>query len=195
MRKTEESTGAIAPNGQTQTIIRQIAELQAEITSREVELDAMHMSSTAENPDVVQLSTQLDSLRGQLRDLETGHGKHAPGDISITTANVPGVGLEYIRKERDVRYHQLLYDLLARQYEAARIDEAKAAPVIQVVDPALPPDWKSGPRRLLWMLLGGLLGFLLSCAWVFAEHVYHRLDAVPEQSRKLAKLKADLGGL
>ncbi len=192
LRKTEESTGAIAPNGQTQTIIRQIAELQAEITSREVELDAMHMSSTAQNPDVVQLSTELDSLRSQLRDLESGHGKHAVGDISITTANVPQVGLEYIRKERDVRYHQLLYDLLARQYEAARIDEAKAAPVIQVVDPALIPDWKSGPHRLLWTVLGGVLGFLISCGWVFAAHVYHRLDTDPEQSRKLAILKRQL---
>jgi uncharacterized protein involved in exopolysaccharide biosynthesis len=192
LRKTEESTGAIAPNGQTQTIIRQIAELQAEITSREVELDAMHMSSTAENPDVVQLSTQLDSLRGQLRDLETGHGKHAPGDISITTANVPGVGLEYIRKERDVRYHQLLYDLLARQYEAARIDEAKAAPVIQVVDPALPPDRKSGPHRLIWTLVGGFLGFVFSSGWILARRTYHRLEADPEQGRKLATLKHEL---
>jgi LPS O-antigen subunit length determinant protein (WzzB/FepE family) len=75
--------------------------------------------------------------------------------------------LAYIRKERDVKYHQLLFDLLARQYEAARMDEAKSAPVIQVVDPALPPDRKSAPFRALWAIVGGTLGFLFS-SWLRA---------------------------
>jgi uncharacterized protein involved in exopolysaccharide biosynthesis len=192
LRKTEESTGIIAPTGQTETIIRQIANLQAEITSREVQLEALRTSSTEQNPDVVRLNTQIDSLRGQLRELESGHGKHVPGDISITTATVPGVGMEYIRKERDVKYHQLLFDLLARQYEAARIDEAKSVPVIQIVDHALVPDRKSGPSRALWTLVGGFLGFVLSCAWVFMSHVYRRLEGDETQGRRLALLRQEL---
>jgi uncharacterized protein involved in exopolysaccharide biosynthesis len=193
LKRTEETTGVIAPTGQTETIIRQIADLQAQITLREVQLDALRTSSTEENPDVVRLNTQLDSLHKQLRDLESGAGKHVPGDISITTANVPGIGLEYIRKQRDVKYHQLLFDLLARQYEAARIDEAKAAPVIQVVDSASVPDWKSGPRRLLWLLLGGFLGFVFGSAWILSSRSYRCLQADPEQGRKLLRLKHDLG--
>ena len=126
LKKTEEATGVIAPTGQMETIIHQVAQLRAEITAREIELDALRTSSTEQNPDVVRLNTELTGLRGQLRDVENGTNKRAPGDISITTANVPQVGLEYIRKEREVKYHQLLFDLLARQYEAARMDEAKA---------------------------------------------------------------------
>jgi uncharacterized protein involved in exopolysaccharide biosynthesis len=192
MKKTEEATGVIAPSGQTETIIRQVAQLQAEITSREVQLDALRTSSTEQNPDVIRLNSELSGLRAQLRDLESGTGKHAPGDISITTANVPQAGLEYIRKERDVKYHQLLFDLLARQYEAARMDEAKAAPVIQVVDPALPPDRKSAPFRALWALVGCAMGFLLSTGWVFASHIYQRMAADEEQSRRLAVLRQEL---
>jgi tyrosine-protein kinase Etk/Wzc len=192
LKQTEESTGVISPTGQTETAIRQIAGLQAEITSREVQLDALRTSSTEQNPDVVRLNTQLDSLRSQLRDLESGHGKHEPGDISITTANVPSVGLVYIRKEPDVKYHQLLFDLLARQYEAAKIDEAKAAPVIQVVDPALVPDWKSGPKRLLWLLVGGFLGFFLSCTWVLVAYAYRRLEDDETHGRRLAALRQEL---
>jgi tyrosine-protein kinase Etk/Wzc len=192
LKQTEESTGVIAPSGQTETIIREVAQLQAEITSREVELDALRTSSTEQNPDVVRLSTELSGLRGQLRDLESGTAKRAPGDISITTANVPQAGLEYIRKERDVKYHQFLFDLLARQYEGARIDEAKAAPVIQVVDPAMPPDRKSAPFRALWVITGGFLGFFLSSAWVFASHIYHRMAADEEQGQRLAVLRQEL---
>jgi tyrosine-protein kinase Etk/Wzc len=192
LKKTEELTGVIAPSGQTETIIRQVAQLQADITSREVQLEALRTSSTEQNPDVIRLNTELASLRGQLRDLESGTTKHAPGDISITTANVPQAGLEYIRKERDVKYHQLLFDLLARQYEAARMDEAKAAPVIQIVDPALVPDKKSAPYRALWAITGCALGFFLSTGWVLGSFVYRRLEADEAQGRRLALLRQEL---
>jgi tyrosine-protein kinase Etk/Wzc len=192
LKQTEEKTGVIAPSGQTETIIRQVAQLQAEITSREVQLDALRTSSTEQNPDVIRLNTELSGLRGQLRDLETGTAKHVPGDISIIAANVPQAGLEYIRKERDVKYHQLLFDLLARQYEAARMDEAKSAPVIQVVDPALVPDRKSAPFRALWALTGAALGFFLTIGWVLASHIYQRMAADEEQGRRLAVLRQEL---
>jgi len=193
LKKTEEATGVIAPSGQTENIIRQVSQLQAEITEREVELGALRTSSTDQNPDVIRLTTELSGLRAQLRDFEYGPGaKHAPGDISITTANVPEAGLQYIRKERDVKYHQLLFDLLARQYEAARMDEAKSAPVIQVVDPALPPDRKSAPFRALWAIVGGTLGFLFSAGYVLASFIYRRLAADEQQGQRLALLRQEL---
>jgi tyrosine-protein kinase Etk/Wzc len=192
LKKTEEATGVIAPTGQTENIIRQVAQLQAEITSREVQLDALHTSSTDQNPDVIRLNSELAGLREQLRGLESGTSKRAPGDISITTANVPQAGLEYIRKERDVKYHQLLFDLLARQYEAARMDEAKAAPLIQIVDLAVPPDRKSAPYRALWALTGITLGFFLSLGWVLATHIYRRMAADEQQGRRLAVLREEL---
>jgi tyrosine-protein kinase Etk/Wzc len=197
LKQTEESTGVIEPTGQTEVAIRQIAQVQAEITMDEVQLDALHTSSTDQNPEVVRLNSSLDGLRAELRDLEGGAagkgGKRGPGDISIATANVPQLGLEYIRKERDVKYHQLLFDILARQYEAARLDEAKAAPVIQVVDPALVPDWKSGPSRAIWAIVGGFLGFLLGSGWILGSRAYRRVQADPEQGSKFAMLKHDLG--
>jgi tyrosine-protein kinase Etk/Wzc len=192
LTKTEEATGIIAPTGQTDVVIRQVAQLQAEITSREVQLDALRTSSTDQNPDVIRLTNELNGLHGQLRDLESGDTKHAPGDISISTAKVPRVGLEYIRKEREVKYHQFLFDLLARQYEAARIDEAKSSPVIQVVDPALVPDKKSAPYRALWAVVGGALGFFLSAGYVMVSHVYNRLAEDEEQSKRLALLRQEL---
>ena len=194
LKKTEEATGVIAPSGQTETIIREVAQIQAEITAREVQLDALRTSSTEQNPDVIRLNSELTGLREQLRGLESGSSstKHVRGDIFISTANVPQAGLEYIRKERDVKYHQFLFDLLARQYEAARIDEAKAAPVIQVVDKALVPDRRSSPTRAIWAIVGCFLGFFLTTGWVFASHIYHRLEADETHGQRLAVLRQEL---
>lgn len=192
LKKTEESTGVISPSGQTENAILRISQLQADITLREIQLDSLRTSSTDQNPDVIRLNSELVGLHAQLRDLENGSSKRTPGDISITTANVPQAGLEYVRKERDVKYHQLLFDLLARQYEAARMDEARSAPVIQVVDPALVPDRKSGPFRALWALTGCVLGFVLSTGWVLGSHIYQRMAADEEQGRRLAELRQEL---
>jgi tyrosine-protein kinase Etk/Wzc len=192
LKQTQESTGIIAPGGQTETIIREVAQMRAEITSREVQLASLRTSSTDQNPDVVRITSELNGLHQQMHDLETATGKRAPGDISLSTANVPQAGLEYIRKEREVKYHQFLFDLLARQYEAARIDEAKAAPVIQVVDPAYPPDRKSAPFRALWGIVGCALGFFFSIGWVLASYVYRRIQADEEQGRRLALLRQEL---
>jgi tyrosine-protein kinase Etk/Wzc len=192
LKQTEESTGLITPAGQTDVTIRQIAQLQAEITLHEIELQSLSTSATGENPEVIRLNTELGGLRGQLLDLEDGSKKHSPGDVSITTANVPTVGLEYVRKERDVQYHQLLFDMIARQYEFARLDEARAAPIIQRVDHAQVPDRKSGPARALWTLLGGILGFLVSCVWVFVAHLLFRMEADVSQGPRLAALRQEL---
>ena len=130
MKQTQQSTGVLQLTGQAQTIIAQESNIQANITSHEVELGALLSSSTEQNPDVIRLRTELTGLREQLQQLQKG----TSGQM-LTQREFPAAGLEYIRKERDVQYHQTLYDLLARQLEAARIDEAKASPQVQVLDP------------------------------------------------------------
>src|ERR1039458_9328929 len=69
----------------------------------------------------------------------------------------------YVRRLRDVKYHEAVYDFLNKQLEASRIDEAKDAILVQVVDKAVAPERKSGPHRLLIVLVSAAIAFLLSC--------------------------------
>ena len=154
LQQTEETTGAISPTGQTGVVISQVASLQAQIIGREVQLDALRTSSTDQNPDVIRLNNEIAGLREQVRALESVQKGRKPGDISLTSRSLPEDQVAFLRKQRDVQYHTLIFDLIARQFEAARLDEAKASPLIQVLDPAEPPERKSGPFRALWMLVG-----------------------------------------
>jgi uncharacterized protein involved in exopolysaccharide biosynthesis len=172
---TQEKTGIIELTGQSAMVIRTIAETAAELRSREVELQAMRSYATDQNPDLSILQTQIDALRRQLSALEDNQKRMLPGDIQVPAGRVPKEGLEYIRKLREVKYHQTLFDLLSKQYEAARIDEAKAAPVIQVIDRAVPPDRKSGPPRMLITLGFGVVGFCLACFWAFWSQALVRM--------------------
>jgi tyrosine-protein kinase Etk/Wzc len=192
LQQTEESTGAVSPMGQTGVVIQQVSQLQSQIISREVQLDALQTSSTEQNPDVIRLNSELAGLRKQLDQLESVQKRRSPGDISLTSRSLPQDQVAYLRKQRDVQYHTLIFDLIARQFEAARLDEAKASPVIQVLDAAQPPDRKSGPFRALWTLAGGVLGFFFGCARVIGSYVIARVEADEMRARRLDQFRRAL---
>jgi tyrosine-protein kinase Etk/Wzc len=192
LQQTEETTGAIAPVGQTGIFIGQVASLQSQIVSREVQLDALRTSSTDQNPDVIRMTTEIEGMKAKLRDMESVQKGRKPGDITLTSRSLPQDQVMFLRKQRDVQYHTLIFDLIARQFEAARLDEAKASPVIQVLDPAEPPDKKSGPFRALWTLVGGFLGFLFGSSRVIGSYVYGRVVADEANAQKLAQFRRAL---
>jgi tyrosine-protein kinase Etk/Wzc len=190
LKKTAEKTGVIHLGGQAESIIRSLASLRAQIASREVEINSLRTYATDENPVAIRARGEIDSLRQQLAKLENDPRNPEMADtVGIPAGRLPAVGLEYARKLREVKYHETLFELLAKQFEAARIDEAKAAPVIQVVDRAVPPDKKSGPHRL-WIMVGALfIGFFVGYAVSIARRALHRAAQMPEYAIKLALLR------
>jgi len=182
LKSTQERTGLIQLGGQAESIIRSIAELEAEISSREVELQAARAFATDQNPDMVRLQEEIAALRRQLAKLEDDRRRLAPGDTQMPAGRVPAAGLEYGRNLREVKYHETLVDLLSRQFEAARIDEARSAPVIQVIDRAVPPDKKSGPQGLLLSLEFGLAGFCGTCLCMLTRDRLKTVLALPKHA-------------
>ncbi len=191
MRATEQRTGIIQLSGQAAVTIRSIAELRAQIQSREVQLQAMRTFATDENPNVTRIQEEIATMRSQLTKLENDEQRQEqPGNITIPAGKVPEDTLEYARKLREVKYHETLFDLLSKQFEAARIDQAKSAPIIQVIDHAIPPDKKSGPHGSLITAGAFLAGLFLSCMYVLFVYSYERVEAVPEYERKMKDLRA-----
>jgi uncharacterized protein involved in exopolysaccharide biosynthesis len=134
--------------------------------SREAQLAGLRAVATDENPRLHVVERQVAVLRSELAKLESS--EQAAGDPEVPVGRLPQSGLEYVRKLRDVKYHESLYEALAKQYEAARLDEAKAAPLIQVIDRAIVPEKKSWPPRLLIILISCALAALLSSLWAAA---------------------------
>ena len=140
---------------------------QAQVAIRQVELASLRESATEQNPEVIRLRSEIDDLQGQLAHLQKGNT--ASSVTSIPTSKVPQLQPEYVRKEREVKYHEALFDMLSRQFEAARLDEAREAPVLQVLDAASLPDTKSSPKRMFIMLGGLLVGIIVSSIWVLVR--------------------------
>jgi len=153
LRATQEATGLIEPGSQSRAIIDSVASLRARIAVEEVRLGTMSTFATNENPDYMRTTREIAGLRNQLSRLERGGEQRRKGDLEVATEKVPEVGMEYLRRYRDVKYYETIFELIAKQYELAKIDEGRDAALIQVLDPAVPPETKSRPARLGMVLM------------------------------------------
>jgi tyrosine-protein kinase Etk/Wzc len=192
LRNTQQKTGVIQFSGQAASIINSIAQARAELAGRQVALQSIETYATENNPNVIQLQREIAALKSHVTDLEKSQQSVQPGELQIPAGQLPEAALQYERQARELKYHETLFDLLTRQSEAAKLDEAKSAPILQVVDHAIPPDKKSGPSRKLLTLGFAAFGFLLALSWGLVELFLDRLRRVPEQARKLEEIRSAL---
>ena len=153
-----------------------LARLKASITAQEIKLASMRGYLTESAPDFKQAQTDMSALRGQLARA----AREEPASSGDS---------DYIAKFRDFKYHETLFELFAKQYEMARIDESREGAVIQVVDAAQPPERKSKPKKALIAMMTTLaVGFAL-LLFVFIRQALRGAAQTPESAEKLARLR------
>jgi uncharacterized protein involved in exopolysaccharide biosynthesis len=165
LKQTQQETGVLQLDSQMRATIESVAVLKAQIAASEVQLQVLSSYATGENPQRIMVENELAGLQKQLLILEDKQG-HGKGDLQVATSQIPSIGMTYLNQLRDVRYYETISELLAKQLEIARLDEARQGSVLQVLDPAIPPDTKSFPSRTLIVLLAAFLGFLASIAFL-----------------------------
>jgi uncharacterized protein involved in exopolysaccharide biosynthesis len=156
------------------------AALRAEVTASEVRLQALRRGLTDSAPEVQQQLAALSRLRGELNRLE------------VTANGSPGP--DYVGKYREFKYQETLFDLFARQYELARVDESREGALIQLVDPATPPEYKSRPKRLIIAGLAMLTTFVAAAITIVARRLWQETANRPENAEKVGRLRAALSG-
>ncbi len=162
----QKKTGLVLPEGQVGIVLKTVAELKAKISAKEVEIVAMRSFATDKNPDFVRAQETLEAMKQQLAALDDNGGD---GSLSVGAKSLPQDGLAYIRAVRDVKYNEALLELMAKQYEFARVEEGRDSSMIQVLDVATAPDQKSKPKRSLIVVAGVLLGLMLGVLTVFVR--------------------------
>ena len=154
-----------------------VAALKAQVTAQEVKVGAMrgYLADTA--PDFKQALNELSNLRAQLAKQE----KDEP-------ASAAGQG-DYVAKYREFKYQETLFDLFAKQFELAKIDESREGAVIQVLDAAQPPEKKAKPKKALIAIIATLAAGFALLLFVFIRQALHNANKDPESAQKLAALK------
>jgi uncharacterized protein involved in exopolysaccharide biosynthesis len=154
------------------------AKLRAEVTAAEVRVQSMRGYLTETAPEFRQAQVNLQALRSQLARLEGSDKAAAQGD--------------YVDRFREFKYQETLFDLLVRQLEVAKLDESREGAVIQVVDPATPPERKSKPRKAMVAVVATLATGFALLLWVFVRHALRNARKDTESAQKLGQLSAAL---
>ena len=174
----QQRTGAFQIDAQAKAIIEGIANLRARIAAKEVEAKVLRSFATAQNPDLQRIEEEVRALRTELEKVESGKGRGF--DPLMSSERVPATGMEYLRKLRQLKYNETLYELLVKQFELAKLDEARDAVVLQVIDRAVPPERKSRPQRARIVLSATVTMLFLSVFIVLLlEHPWKKSGKPP----------------
>jgi uncharacterized protein involved in exopolysaccharide biosynthesis len=154
-----------------------LARLKAGITAQEIKLASMrgYLADTA--PDFKQAQTELAAMRAQLGKAEGEQPTDAKGNS------------DYISKYREFKYNETLFELFAKQYEIAKVDESREGAVIQVVDVAQPPELKSKPKKAMIAMVAALATGFLLLLYVFVRHALQGAAGDAETAEKLVALR------
>ncbi|WP_334269291.1 GumC family protein [Edaphobacter sp. HDX4] len=187
LKKTEQKTGVISLDAQARAAIQLVADLRAQIAAKEAQIAALRSYATAENPGIQIAEQELAGLRAQEQKMAASSGNATKA--FVPQGSMQEAGIEYVRKLRDVKYYETIFDLLARQYEVAKVDEARQGAIVQVVDPAVVPERKSFPKRSLIVLGFAILGLIGSTFWVMIKEKLRHLSSSPVEGPQLDALK------
>ena len=187
MKDTQQKTGLIELNSQARALIESASYLRAQIAAKQVQIQGMKAYATDQNAGVAQAEQELASLRSQMQSLT---GSENSDGMIIPKGQVTEAGLEYLRKMRDVKYYEAEYALLSKQLELARLDEAREGSMIQVVDPAFPPDKRSFPQRTLIVLACAAAGLFLGAFIVLVMARFAQLQSNPQTGSILTEIAA-----
>lgn len=187
LRQTQEKTGMLELEGQVKGIIGNVAQLEGTIAAKEVQLNAMRSFATNNNPDVQRLQSEIQGYRTQLEKQKNGK-TNQNGDLMVPTGKIPEIGVEYIRSLRNVKYQETIFELLAKQYELAKFDEAKESSNIQVLDAAVIAQKKSKPRKLIIIFLGFFGGGMLALFLALMRDAYQKSTRDEENKYRWALL-------
>jgi uncharacterized protein involved in exopolysaccharide biosynthesis len=174
---------AIDIKEQGKAMVEAAATLQGQLIAAESELEGLKQIYTDNNvrirsvrARIAELKHQLDKIGGKGEDSSAPSGQQSDS-LYPSIRKLPLLGVTYADLYRQTRVEEAVFETLTKEYELAKVQEAKEIPTVKVLDPPNVPDKKSFPPRLLIMLLGTAWALAMGTTWVFAKTAWEQTDS------------------
>jgi capsule polysaccharide export protein KpsE/RkpR len=168
------------PQMQGKAMLEAASALQGQLIAAETELSGLRQIYGAENARVRAAEARVGELRRRLNQL-SGAGANASGKLQTgepypSLEQLPLLGNTYFDLYRRTKIDETIYELLNRQYELAKVEEAKEIPSIKVLDEPVVPERKSWPPRLLIISLGTVFAAGIAVSWLVGKKMWQGID-------------------
>ncbi len=192
LEQFQQEHKTIALDAQIEALVRNAADLKAQITADEIELSVLQQSLSPEHPTVRLLKSRIRETQKRLDMLQTSPS----GDTSVALFDnglrgAPTLVQELAVIMRNLKIAENLYTLLTERYETARIQEHRDTPSFSVLDRAAGGGSKVSPKRALIGLATLFAAFGLAIASILGRQYLHELpQRDPVRHRALEELRA-----
>ena len=156
-----------------QLAVESVAKMKAAVTAQEIKTASLRGYLAESAPEFKQAMSELAILRQQLARLDQ--------DESRNPANA--ASSDYVSKFREFKYQETLFELFSKQFELAKLDESREGAVIQVLDPAQPPEKPASPHKLKWAISAGLITGLLLLVGCFIRAAFQQSQSGADQAQ------------
>jgi len=184
---------AIDIQAQGKAMIEAAAALEGQLIAARTELESLKQVYTGDNVRVRATQARVDELQRELQRLggkyDGGTAATPENDKSMypSIRELPLLGVSYADLYRTTKVQETVFETLTREYELAKVQEAKETPSVKMIDPPNIPEKKSFPPRLEIMLLGTVLATFLGVAWTFARATWDKTD--PQDPHKVLAME------
>lgn len=185
------------PQIQGKAMLDAASALQGQLIAAETELSGLQQIYGSGNYRVKAASARVGELRSKLHTMSGSPGNAATdttGQVYPSLEQLPLLGNTYLELARRAKIDESVYEVLIKQYELAKVEEAKELPSIKVLDEPVVPERKAFPPRLLIVAGGTILSFCCAAAWLFAMAVWRKLDETDPVKGGVRELVASFRG-
>lgn len=186
---------------QARALITALSDIGTRAATAEIELGILKSYASPDHPEVRRLETEIAQYKRALDAIRSGSPSGDAGGILSdvpwgSLKSIPEIALQFVRLSRDVEVLNKIYLFLVQEVEAAKIQEAKDTPTIQILDNPIPAELRTRPRRTTMVVIGGLIGIVVGCLAAFILEFLSTTDSTHPTRRTLdaavAMLKSDL---
>lgn len=174
--KFASKNGAIDVTEQAKAMIGAGATLEGQVIAAQSELEGLreiyadnNVRVRATEARIAELHRQLEKLSGTTTGAPSDATDNGSAEVYPSLRQLPILGVPFADLYRKLSVEEAVYETLTREYELAKVEEAKETPVVRVLDPPEAPTRKSFPPRLLFMIFGTFLALSAAVFWVLAE--------------------------
>lgn len=190
-------TKTLDPQVEGKAMLEAASTLQGQLIAAQAELSGLEQIYGPDNSRVRAAAAKVGALKSKLLTLS---GKSAQGDnadaqnaqLYPSLTQLPMLGNTYYDLSRQAKIDEAVYEALTKQYELAKVEEAKEIPTIKVLDEPVVPEKKVWPPRTLIITLGTLLAFCLAIAWLALRDAWSALDAASPYKLAAGKIRVIL---
>lgn len=173
---------------QGRAMIGAAGQLEGELIAAQTELEGLRQIYTNNNVRVRSVQARIEEYQRQIQKLggqtPAQSGQPSAGatdttpspDLYPSIRQLPILGVAWADLYRRTKVEEAVFETLTKQYEMAKVEEAREVPSVKVLDAAAVPEKKSFPPRLLLILFGTALVFSLAAFGVITSARWEKLE-------------------